>query len=709
MSSDALEKLNVDLIPEPQEVTPGEGAYCLGDSTSIALPEGACGEDEFAGQDLAAELKTECGLDARVAAVGDSGSGVIRLTRRESGNLPAEGYRLIVDQSGALIEGNDAAGLFWGTRTLMQAIRQGSAGWEIPCMAVEDWPDTELRSIHYDTKHHQGTHAYVQDLLRSLARYKINALVWEWEDKLAYERHPEVGAPGAFTKDQMRELTAFAAQRHVEVIPLVQGLGHVSYILKHPQHAHVREIADSAWELCPLKEASYELLFDLWDEAMEASPGSRYLHIGSDETYELGKGSACGCRQKAEDIGRDGLMQVFLNRCVAHVEKRGRRAIAWVGGYRAGAAHQPPTQIIPTNYGAAESLDESAEAGYDVLSYSPNPGIEPLFLGNLPWVQSSMWRDEHGRVRKGAFRDTAEACAAAGQSSHAAGKGAGSGPGGSVLGTITTSWDDSGLHTQAWLPRFICAAEYSWSSAGPEVELWIDRYFRQYFGPHARGMRELYQLLQDGALFYYDTFERRVWHWGDIGKIHLPDMPRGELEYHPFWGRRYAQLLHRAELERQRITRALRLIDDNLERPVKAPYDLELCRTVTEVMRHNADLVLMLGGLEDAIRAASEIHFEDRDKALEHLERAVAMVEVHLADRAEVYDALVQTWERTRLPKGLSTPEKAFFHAPDRARHFANRTADMKYLIVDEELLDLEGYLGQLKEYVAGYRASMET
>jgi len=505
----------------------------------------------------------------------------------------------------------------------------------------------------------------------------------------------------------MQELTAFAAQRHVEMIPLVQGLGHVSYILKHPQHAHVREIPDSAWEFCPLNEASYDLLLDLWDEAMEATPGSRYLHIGSDETYELGLGEACGCRQKADEIGRDGLMQIFLKRCAAHVESRGRRPIAWVGGYRAGAEHPPPTTIIPTNYGDAASLNDSAEAGYDVLSYSPNPGIEPLFLGNLPWVQSSMWRDEHGRVRKGAFRDTAEACAAAGESPRAARQGSGSGQSGTVLGTITTSWDDSGLHTQAWMPRFICAAEYSWSSGGPEIERWIDRYFRQYFGPQAHHVRELYQLLQDGSLFYYDTFERRVWHWGDIGKIHLPDMPRGELEYHPFWCRRYAQLLHRAELERQRTDRALRLIDENLERPVKARYDLELCRTVAELMRHNADLVLMLGQLEGAIKSASEIHFADTGQALEHLERAVAMIEAHLADRAGVYEDLVLTWERTRLPKGLSTPEKAFVHVPDRARHFANRTADMRYLILDEELLDLEGYLSHLREYVDGYRAKL--
>ena len=61
-------------------------------------------------------------------------------------------------------------------------------------------------------------------------------------------------------------------------------------------------------------------------------------------------------------------------------------------------------------------------------------------------------------------------------------------------------------------------------------------------------------------------------------------------------------------------------------------------------------------------------------------------------------------WEKTRLPKGLSTPDKPFFHQQDRARHFAYRSADMAYLIQDEKRLDLEGYLKSLREYMAWYK-----
>jgi hypothetical protein len=657
---------------------------------AIVLPDGADVEDRFAARELAASLRAEQGIEATVVAQATGSEPGIHLSRRAGTGLKPEGYRLSVEPERISLEGHDAAGLFWATRTLLQAFRKGP---EAPCMTVEDWPALAHRAIHYDTKHHQDTYEYVQGFIRTLARYKVNMLVWEWEDKFAYERHPEIGAPGAFTKSQMQALTAFARQYHVQLVPLVQGLGHVSYILKHPKHRHLREVPDSAWELCPLKEGSYQLLFDLWDEAMEATPGSEFLHIGSDETYELGLGEACGCKQKAEEIGRDGLMQVFIHRAVAHVESRGRRAMSWGGRYQPGGTHQPPPRMIFVDSSDIEYLKASRDAGYDTLVYAPNPGIEPLFLGYLPWVQYSMWRDDAPRVRKGSFWDIAEAIAVAARS-------------GAVLGSITTSWDDSGLHNQAWMPRFICAAEYSWSSRSPDVDIWIERYAREYFGHEAQNVRELFQLLQDGAQFYYDTFQRRVWHWGDVGKIHLPDFPREGLEYNPFWCRRHAQLLHRAEVERQRIERALAIIADSLSRPVKHRYDLEVFRTCAELMRHNADLVLMLGRLEREISAASALHFSDRQKALSHLERARAMIEEHLAGRQAVFENLVATWERTRLPKGYAAPEKPYVFAPDRARHFANRTPDMRYLIRDEELLDLEGYLARLNACIAHYGRS---
>ena len=676
-----MDSLGLDLIPEPQELRAGVGTLDVHAGLALCLPPDADEEDRFAAEDLAERLAAETALDVSIAD-GDPGPRApVRFSR--AADLPPEGYRLTILPHQVTVEGADAAGVYYAAQTLLQCVRPSEGGFSAPCLAIRDRPDLRYRAVHYDTKHHQDTRQYVEAFLRRLAHYKVNVLVWEWEDKLAYRRHPEIGAPGAFTIEQMQELTRFARRHHVQIVPLVQGLGHVSYLLKHPAHRALREIADSNWEFCPLNEGTYELLFDLWDEAMEATPGSQLLHIGSDETYELGLGQACGCRARAEEIGKGGLMGEFLRRCVEHVEGRGRRVLSWGGRWQPEGTCPPPGMIF-VDSGDVDYLSAARAAGHEAWVYAPNPGIMPLFLAFFPWVKASMWRDEPGQARAGCFRETAETIARAATAKV-------------VEGSITTSWDDSGLHNQCWMPRFVCAAEFSWKAAGRDVETWTRRFLANWFGPAGRDLRELFELLQDGALFYYDTFQRRVWHWGDVGKVHLPDLPRGDLEFSNFWRRRYGDLLQRARRERQRIARALAILDDNLRRPVRNRYDLEVMSSCAELMRHNVDLILMLGDLEEAVALASAAHYADRREALRQLERAARLVEEHLADRQAVFDELVAIWQRTRLPKGLSLPDKPYVHARDRARHFANRTADMSYLVLDEQLLDLEGYLSSLR------------
>ena len=70
-------------------------------------------------------------------------------------------------------------------------------------------------------------------------------LVWEWEDKFEYPSHPEIGAPGAFTMKEMQEFTRYAKKYHIQIVPLVQGLGHAGFILKWPQYASLREVPAS--------------------------------------------------------------------------------------------------------------------------------------------------------------------------------------------------------------------------------------------------------------------------------------------------------------------------------------------------------------------------------------------------------------------------------------------------------------------------------
>ncbi|HEX8041563.1 MAG TPA: beta-N-acetylhexosaminidase, partial [Chryseosolibacter sp.] len=321
-----LSDLGLYVIPYPKEVVTGGEGLAFAGRILIVIDKNAPAEDRFAAEQLAVSLKDEFGIEASVTS--QPSKGAIVLTRKGAEKRTGdEGYHLTASSDGVLIRARGGAGIFYGTQTLLQLMKKSGEGFTIPGLNITDWPDIRERAIHYDTKHHQDKAAYVKSFIRDLARYKVNMLVWEWEDKLAYPSHPEIGAPGAFTVEEMQEFTRYAHQYHIQIVPLVQGLGHVSFILKWPQHAQLREIAASNWEFCPLKEGSYDLLFDLWKDAIRATPGSAYIHIGSDETYELA--SCDACKAKAGEIGKSGLYTLFINKAAKYLKSQGRQVMAW--------------------------------------------------------------------------------------------------------------------------------------------------------------------------------------------------------------------------------------------------------------------------------------------------------------------------------------------------------------------------------------------
>jgi len=676
-------KEGISLIPYPQRVDLTGGDFALEDGIDIVVGPSATPAGAFAAGDLAARLTEDFGVTARVAE--PSGRKSIQLTR---GGAAAEcgeqGYELTAASSG--VRAASEQGLFYGTRTLLQLVERSAAGWRIAGMRIADWPDIGQRAVHYDTKHHQDKAESVRDFIRALADYKINMLIWEWEDKFAYPSHPEIGAPGAFSMDEMQAFTRYARQYHVQIVPLVQGLGHVSFILKWPQYAHLREIPASNWEFCPRKDGSYKLLFDLWRDSIEATPGSAYLHIGTDETYELGEGVACGCKARVEEVGRYGLMVDFVDRSTRHLESLGRKVMSWGGDYRPEEKVKPPRGLVtfpePLNLKTAK---RSREAGFPVWVYDPNPGIEHLFL---PYLYRQGDQGEVPNCLEESRRVLTEAAAS-----------------GLCDGMVCTSWDDSGLHNQMWMMRFVHAAEFSWNGGSPAGDEFAERYFRNYYGPDVRDMPELWMLLNKGAYFYMDSFEHKIWHWGDIGKTRLPDLPRGDaLEYSPFWNRENRPMVERSRHELAQMQRALEICRLNLKKGVRHGYDFELFVTIADLVAHTARTYLALSELENAITEAHRQHFVSHDASYAAMEKATRVIEANLEERTRVFDALVKVWEQTRLPKGLSLPGKPFFHQQDRARHFAFRRADMTYLIYDERRLGLEDHLKELRDYMSWYR-----
>lgn len=684
----------ISLIPYPQKVEMGGGNFTLNEKVSIFIGQDFSSEDKFTAEELTRQLREQFQLSSGIST-GTPGSGILLGRMDKAEGRKAQAYRLSVSPEQVSIMGSDAAGLFYGMQTLLQLISEQAGSLFVPGLTIEDWPDVGQRAVHYDSKHFQERFEYVKGFIRTLASYKINMLIWEWEDKFAYPSHPEIGAPGAFTMEEVQALTRYARQYHVQIVPLVQGLGHVSYLLKWPQHKHLREIPASNWEICPLNDGSYDLLFDLWEDAITATPGSGYIHIGSDETWELG--SCDKCKPKSEEIGISGLYHLFIKRSGGHLQSLGRKVMCWERpmGWEIGRSPakgiKPLKNLVLTESYGYETHDfkyvkQAREQGYEVFIYDPNPGIEHLFL---PYFYRLGGDKETKPHIERSYLSITEAAAS-----------------GHYQGMVSTSWNCSGVHNQLWMLRYITAAEYSWSFSNPGLPEFTDKYFVNYYGPQSQDVKELFILLNRASYYYMDAFERKVWHWGEVGKTHLPDLPRDDIEYDPFWNTEYREMIERSAVQLKKMDRVLEICNTNQGLQAKHPYDFELFRGIAELFRHTARTYLAFSELENKIKEAHEQHFKDHRAACDALVAARQIAGDNLAERNLVFGRIKTTWEKHQFPKGMSLPGKEYLHARDRQRNFANRRPDLSFMIYDEELLGLEEYIQDLSDYIDWYKSS---
>lgn len=235
--------------------------------------------------------------------------------------LKDEAYILEITAKEILISAKDERGLFYAVKTLQQ-IQQDAAEQELklPKCKINDEPKLSYRAIHLDIKHHLEKVEYYYGLINWLASYKVNAIIAEVEDKIEYKRQPVVGSPDAISIDDWIKLSNYAKERNIEISPLVQGLGHASFILKHDQYKSLRDNPDSDWAFNPLDEETYKVQFDLYLDAMEALPHGKYLHVGGDEVHTTGRNSG---KSNLE------LQLIWLNKVCQFAEEHNRIPIFW--------------------------------------------------------------------------------------------------------------------------------------------------------------------------------------------------------------------------------------------------------------------------------------------------------------------------------------------------------------------------------------------
>jgi len=184
-----------------------------------------------------------------------------------------------------------------------------------------------MLAYHIDLKRAMWKREYLDTTVDRLKAWGFNTLIYEVEDKLRYPGHPAIRSPQAPENAESADFAALCRAKGVEVIPLVQTLGHSEFVLGRPEYAHLREMPDATDQYDPLSEDARALIIDLCDEVIDVFAPREFFHVGGDETWSLGKSEKCA--SVVEEIGVGGLYLEHMLPLFEHLHGRGLRPIIW--------------------------------------------------------------------------------------------------------------------------------------------------------------------------------------------------------------------------------------------------------------------------------------------------------------------------------------------------------------------------------------------
>lgn len=525
-------------------------------------------------------------------------------------NVPIvdEGYVLIINKKGAEIHARHQKGLFYGCQTLEQLMEDSrDFNRMIPCMSIEDYPAISYRAVHWDTKHHLDRAEYYYQMIDKLAYYKINAVIWEIEDKLSYTRRPEIAAGNALSKQEIQAICRYAIERNVEISPLIQGLGHASFILKH--HWELRENPKSDWEFCPSNPKTYELQFDLYRDALEAMPYGKYLHVGGDEITAIGIDERC----KETGLTPFELQMEWLKKVSNFALENGRTPIIW--------------DDMPLKYGGVWNMVNSDLSEQDVLKQwdeeKLNAAVElfPKECIYMRWLYHDPTKPGHKQIlrwyEKSGLKVMAATAASFGGSPFLPREDTRSKyikafseltAENGLEGILATAWDDGSPHTETVWRGYAAQGEFGWNPTGRTVEEYVAAHSQREYGIDAQKNGTHFIKELEDAFFFFDgalvQAGRRNPAWGTT-TFKLLDLP--EKEKTGEWVKKYKDKIKQAEIENQRYVS----ICTGLERAIKLSkrnrYSLYIYKQLNELQHFPVSLLLALAEYDNAVDPAEKI------------------------------------------------------------------------------------------------------
>lgn len=371
------------IIPQPVEIKTLPGAFTLHAGTTIGYQQS---EAKAVADMFAEKIARATGYELKRQR---SGLIQFQLNPKPAANIGKEGYTLEVTGKGIRVAANETAGLFYGMQTLLQLFpveiesktpikRQ----WSVPNVRITDYPRFGWRGLMLDVSRHFFSKDEVKRYIDRMARYKYNVFHWHLTDdngwrleikslpkltavggcrvqrygKFGAHEAPKPGEPatdcGFYTQEDVREILAYARERHVSVLPEIDVPGHSMAMLAaypelscsktpdirvSPGHSFAEWYDNGTFKMLednvlnPADEKVYEVMDKVFTEVAALFPYP-YVHVGGDECYMGNWEKDPGCQALMQKNGMKGVVELhgyFMKRMEQILTAKGKKMIGW--------------------------------------------------------------------------------------------------------------------------------------------------------------------------------------------------------------------------------------------------------------------------------------------------------------------------------------------------------------------------------------------
>lgn len=417
----------INFIPKPVEVNAIDKKFSLHPKTVIV----ANNTNSFEVQFLKESIKQQTGLELTVKNSHGIGSRIHLILESESQFPNKEAYQLNILLDRAVIYASTNQGLFYGIQTLLQLIPFSTnvKQIEVDNFIIADVPKFQWRGMHLDVSRHFFPKDFIKKYIDYLAMYKMNTFHWHLTDdqgwRIEIKKYPkltEVGAwrngsmighytdqtfddiryGGFYTQEEIKEIVAYAKERHITIVPEIEMPGHALAALASYSEFSCTgapfEVGKS-WGVfedvfCP-KEETFSFLENILTEVIALFP-SEYIHIGGDECPKTRWKSCSHCQKRIKDENlkdENELQSYFIQRIEKFVNNKGRKIIGWDEILEGGLA---PNAAVMSWRGTEGGIAAAKQKHFVVMSpgshcyfdhYQGEPKNEPIAFGGYTNVE----------------------------------------------------------------------------------------------------------------------------------------------------------------------------------------------------------------------------------------------------------------------------------------------------------------------------------